>query len=228
MRSIALVTIGQAPRDDLAAPILQALPADVQVRQYGLLDGLTAEEVARRFTPKGQGFPLVTLLSGAQEVLVDGQAISHMLQAMVERLDGTGVEAIVMLCTGTFDEVRPGRARLVQPDRVVPIRVAQFAGERQVGVIVPSARQLEWRERKWAGLQHEPLYVSASPFGPVAAVCEAARSLRERGGEVIVLDCMGYGATHRKMVEAETGLPVLVSNELVAESLPPGLSRLNQ
>lgn len=228
MPSIALVTIGQAPRDDLAAPILQALPADVQVRQYGLLDGLTAEEVVRRFTPKDRGFPLVTQLAGAQEVLVDGQAISRMLQAMVERLDGLGVDAIVMLCTGTFDEARPSRARLVQPDRVVPIRVAQFAGERQVGVIVPSARQLEWRQQKWAGLQYEPRYASASPYGPVAAVCEAARSLGERGAEMIVLDCMGYGARHREMVEAETGLPVLVSAELVAESLPPGLSRLSR
>lgn len=220
--SIALVTIGQAPRDDLAAPILQALPADVQVRQYGLLDGLTAEEVAQRFTPKGQGFPLVTMLSGRQEVLVDGQAISRTLQAMVKRLDATGVDAVVMLCTGTFDEVRPGRARLVQPDQVVPRRVAQIANKRQVGVIVPSASQLEWRERKWVALHHEPLYASASPYGPPAAVCEAARSLSERGAEMIVLDCMGYGAPHREIVEAETGLPVLVSTELVAESLSRG------
>lgn len=220
--SIALVTIGQAPRDDLAAPLLRVLPPGVRVRQYGLLDGLAADEAAKRFAPAGRAIPLVTLLEGGQEILIDAEAAGHALQELMGRLEAAGVDVAVMLCTGTFENIRPGRVGLVQPDKVVPARVAEIAGGRRVGVIVPAAQQLEWPEPKWAALAREPVYAAASPYGNRTAVGEAARALEECGAEVVVLDCMGYGAGHRGAVEAATGLPVLVSSEILADSLPLG------
>lgn len=220
--SIALVTIGQTPRDDLAAPILAELPAGVRARQYGLLDGLSPKEAAERFAPRGHGIPLVTLLAGGREILIDAHAAGDALQELIGRLEDSGVDTMVTLCTGTFEDVRPGRVNLVQPDKVIPGEVARVAGGRRVGVLVPSPRQLEWPELKWAALAQEPVYAAASPYGDRGGVSAAARSLVERGAEVLVLDCMGYGAGHREAAAAATGVTVLASSEILARSLRLG------
>ena len=45
MPVIAMLTIGQTPREDIAGDLRQLLPTDWELRQYGALDGLTRADI---------------------------------------------------------------------------------------------------------------------------------------------------------------------------------------
>lgn len=46
---------------------------------------------------------------------------------------------------------------------------------------------------------------------------DAALSLQEQGADVVVLDCLGYHQRHRDFLQALLGIPVVLSNVLVAK-----------
>jgi protein AroM len=46
---------------------------------------------------------------------------------------------------------------------------------------------------------------------------KAARTLRERGAEMLVMDCMGFVEEHRAAARRASGLPTLLSNALIAK-----------
>ena len=50
-KTLAAITIGQAPRTDVTADILPMLPGHVTLREYGALDELTLEAVMDAFHP---------------------------------------------------------------------------------------------------------------------------------------------------------------------------------
>lgn len=217
---ILLLTIGQSPRPDLVAPLESALPPGAEIVQRGLLDGLSKAEVATRFSPEHGGTPLVTLLSDGSEVLISGEVARDALQALLTREQGA-LDVVVMLCTGIFDDLDSGSIRLVQPDQIIPQQVALRAGNARVGVIVPTAAQLASDQGKWAGLSTPPPLAAASPYAEdwQAGIVAAASALAAASVEWIVLDCMGYGDAHRDAVAAATGLQVVVSRQVLADSL---------
>lgn len=87
---IATLTIGQAPRSDLAPLFDAVLPKGVRCIHAGVLDGLTLEEIARRFAPEA-GEPLLTskLLDGSA-VVMGKSAVRRGLEAAIERLEDAG------------------------------------------------------------------------------------------------------------------------------------------
>jgi protein AroM len=220
--SVALLTIGQSPRADLADPIRLALPAALAIRQVGLLDGLSTAQVARRFSPRAGAMPLVTLMNDGSVVSISSDLAEEALQQAIDRLEQEGTDAIVMLCTGSFERLSSGKAWLIQPDRIVPALVAGLVRGRRVGILVPDEGQIDFGPSKWPTLDVPPLYAAASPYGDIApGLEEAGRALKGAGAEAIVLDCMAFGARHRAIVARATGLPVLVSSHVVAAAIGP-------
>ena len=64
MPVIAMLTIGQTPREDIAGDLRQLLPAGWELRQYGALDGLTRAEAEQLCGYEGRGELLVTRMAG--------------------------------------------------------------------------------------------------------------------------------------------------------------------
>ena len=217
---LGTLTIGQAPRADIT-PILDAyLPAQVPVVHIGVLDGLDRDTIERAFAPQaGNGVLISRLLSG-DSVELDKPAIQRALQAKLDALEAQGCTVILILCTGEFEGLACRDAWLVEPDRLVPPAAAALAGERQVGIVVPLAGQIESEFHKWGALQRPPICAAASPYVTGAegdeALANAARTLREQGAQMLVLDCMGFVERHREIARAASNLPVVLSNTLVA------------
>ncbi|VVE37690.1 hypothetical protein PPN31114_03990 [Pandoraea pneumonica] len=217
---LGTLTIGQAPRADIT-PILDAyLPAHVPVVHMGVLDGLDRATIGRAFAPQaGNGVLISRLLSG-DSVELDKPAIQRALQAKLDALEAQGCTVILILCTGEFEGLACRHAWLVEPDRLVPPAAAALAGERQVGIVVPLAGQIESEFHKWGALQRPPICAAASPYAAGAegdeALANAALALREQGAQMLVLDCMGFVERHREIARAASNLPVVLSNTLVA------------
>lgn len=215
---LGTITIGQAPRADIT-PILQAaLPAGVRTMHVGVLDGLSAQDIAARYGPRPGQPLLVTRLLDGNSVILDKAAVRGALDGKVAELEARGCTVILVLCTGEFHGLAARRAWLVEPDRIVPPAAAALAGDRQVGIIVPLAEQAASEAGKFSMLARAPLCEAASPYDDgLQAVERAARTLRERGAQMLLMDCMGFAEDHRAAARRASGLPTVLSNALIAK-----------
>jgi protein AroM len=215
---LGTLTIGQAPRPDIT-PILDAvLPSGTRVIHAGVLDGLSRDQIDARYAPR-QGQPmLVTRLLDGSSVRLDKAAIRETLIVRLRELEDQGCTAILILCTGEFHGLASSRAWLIEPDRIVPPAAAAIAGERQVGILVPLPEQASSEAGKFSALAKTPICAAASPYeAGMEHVRQAAISLRDRGAEVLLMDCMGFVEEHRHAAREASGLPVLLSNALMAK-----------
>ncbi|WP_244107607.1 AroM family protein [Burkholderia anthina] len=217
-RMLATLTIGQAPRKNIASVVEAAMPHGVKCVHAGLLDGLTRNEMEVRFAPRGNGRKLVTRVASGATVVLDKEAVGNALQEKIARLEAQGCESILLLCTGEFDGLSCKRARLFEPDKMVPAIIGALARSEKVGVVMPLREQIETEVAKWRILSTPALYAAASPYSDdIGELSVAARTLRERGAQILVLDCMGYEQRHRARAAREAGCPVILSNTLVAK-----------
>lgn len=217
MAKLGTLTIGQAPRADIT-PILDAVLGSELPRQHaGVLDGLSREEIDRDFAPAPDGALLITKLLDGTSVVIDRERTERAAQAKLSMLEAAGCSTILMLCTGHFESLWTKRARLIEPDRILPPTVAALVQDAQLGIIVPLTEQIASEAGKWAPLARPPIYAAASPYGDDGlTVAEAAEALAERGAQILLMDCMGFVERHCHGA-ASAGLPVILSNALIAK-----------
>lgn len=219
-QKIGTLTIGQAPRADITPTLNAYLPAHVPVVHMGVLDGLDREAIEADFAPQAGNGVLISRLLTGDSVELDKPAIQQALQQKLDALEAQGCTVILILCTGEFEGLACRHAWLVEPDRIVPLAAAALAGDRQVGIVVPLVGQIKSEFHKWHTLHHPPICAAASPYATGAegerVLANAARTLREKGAEMLILDCMGFVERHREIARMASGLPVALSNSLVA------------
>lgn len=217
MGKLGTLTIGQAPRSDIT-PILDAvLDASLPRLHAGVLDGLSRAEIERDFAAVPGQPVLITKLLDGSAVVIDRARTEAAAQRKLAMLETEGCSTVLMLCTGHFESLHTAKARLVEPDRILPPAVAALAHGAQLGIVVPLAEQISSEAGKWNPLGRPPLYAAASPYGGNGpAVVEAARELAGQGADILLMDCMGFVERHRREA-AEAGLPVILSNSLMAK-----------
>ena len=216
-RKLGTITIGQAPRPDIT-PILDAcIDAAVPRVHVGLLDGLDRDRIAARFAPVAGRPVLITRLLDGSSVTVDKRAAEAAAQAKMRELEAERCTTILILCTGEFSHLE-SRAWLIEPDRILAPAVAALTQDRQVGILVPLAEQIESEAAKWRTLSRTPICAAASPYSDdETSLARAARDLRDRGADVLLTDCMGFVERHRRAAAEASGLPVILSNALIAK-----------
>ncbi|HZU88075.1 MAG TPA: AroM family protein [Stellaceae bacterium] len=218
-RGLGTVTIGQAPRSDLVPILDRYLPADVRQTHCGVLDDLARAEIDALYRPEPSEPALVTRLLDGSAVTLSRARIERAVQDKIDALTETGCSVILLLCTGSFANLSCRTAWLVEPDAIIPPLAAALVQHRRLGVIVPLAAQIDSESGKWRALRQPPLFASASPYDEdPAAVTEAARALAARGAAALLLDCIGFTERHREAAGA-SGLPVLLSNAIVAKTV---------
>ena len=215
---LGALTIGQAPRPDIAPVLDAALGPRVARIDAGVLDGLSREAITAGFAPRPGGGLLVTRLADGSAVTIDKAATEAGALRRIADLEAQGCTAILMLCTGAFHGLRTRGAWLIEPDLILPGVVAAMIGPRRLGVLVPLQEQVASEAEKWRPLATPPVYAVAHPYeGTPAELAAAARDLAGRGAQVLLMDCMGFTETHRAVAREATGLPVIVSSALMAK-----------
>jgi len=216
-KSLVTLTIGQSPRSDIMPLLTAFLPSD-RTDHVGLLDGLSEAEIAARFAPDAQDKVLVSRLRNGVQVRLATSKVEQGLQAKITALEAEGYDTILLLCTGEFGTLTAKSALLLEPDRIIPPLVDAIVQEHQVGILVPVEEQIQQQANKWRNLKRRPCFAVASPYIPDnEKLTDAALSLQEQGADVVVLDCVGYNQVHRDFLQKLLGIPVLLSNVLVAK-----------
>ena len=218
-RTIGVLTIGQAPRaDDTVAELLQVLGPGYAITERGALDDLDPAEIARHGPEPGH-YLLISLLRNGQSVRLSKPKILPLVQQKIDALGADGVDAILLLCTGTFPEFKSDRL-IVQPQEALYHLMLGLGRGKRIGALTPLADQLAQTRAKWRECGVDPLLAAASPYTGADEVTPAARDLAERGAELIFMDCMGYSLAMKARVKAAAGgCPVILARSAIARVL---------
>ncbi len=216
-RTLGTLTIGQAPRSDIAPILQQHMPGGVAIVDRGLLDGLSPDEIRSRYGVEHGNPVLLTRLLDGRSVQLSARKVRDGIQAKLAALEADGCDVILLLCTGQFHGLRCERAWLLEPDRIIPPAIAGLIQDRQLGVIVPLPSQMKTESGKWTMLPSMPIFAAASPYDdPPETLGSAGLSLKQRGAQALLLDCIGFTEDHRRALANEAGLPVILSNAVMA------------
>jgi protein AroM len=216
MKTIGAITIGQTPRDDVAAELEKILGPAVRVAQAGALDGLGPRDIAA-LTPTADDDALISRLRDGTEVLVAKSRILPRLQACIDRL-AEEADACAILCAGVFPPFRSTRP-LLMPDRCMAATVDAVFDGRRLGVIVPIPQQCASYTTRWSRFDPRVSVVVASPYEDPARLVDAAESLRRAGVSLVVMECMGFTSPMKHIVRDVSGAPALLPASVLARFL---------
>ncbi len=213
---IGAITIGQSPRVDVTADIMDIFPNNVELLEAGGLDGLTKEDI-KAFAPTEDDYVLVSRLKDGSSVVFAEKHILPMLQNCIDRLEEEGCKIILFFCTGTFpDTLQSKRVPLVYPcdilDKIVPL----LTKKSDIICLTPDKSQVEQTENKWKSFVSNVTAVPASPYNDFDEIVKATEKIKKLDGDLVVLDCIGYTSEMKKYIAEETGKMVVLPRTLLA------------
>jgi protein AroM len=208
-RTLGIVTIGQAPRDDIVELFAAQAPAGTKVILRGALDGLSDAEVDA-LPPQSGADTLYTRLRGGRDVKISKQAVIDRSPAALARLRADGCDAIVYACTGEFPPME-GDAGVLFPSRVLSGLAEGLLPRGRLGLLVPFAEQGEKLKAKWARAGVEVIVEALVPSADPLETKAVADRLAAAKPDLIALDCMSYTPATKAAVKERVPAPTLLA-----------------
>lgn len=212
---IGAITVGQAPRVDVTADIMDILGPGVELLERGGLDGLTREEIAA-FAPQGDDYVLVSRLVDGSSVTFAEKYVIPRLQAAIDELEAAGVKLIMVFCTGAFPAELTSNVPMLFPNDLIQAVVPLLTKRSSIITVTPSPLQIEQNQQKWQDYVKTCRTIAVSPYDGIEAVTEAARQIADSDADLIVLDCIGFTRQMRDLFAQVTGRPVVLPRTLLA------------
>lgn len=216
LAALGLVTIGQSPRGDLGDEFESLLPSGVDLVQSGALDPVSPRDLAE-LAPMSDASCLTTMLRDGRDVQVDRDLLVPLLEGAIAKVEAAPCDVVLLLCTGSFPRLSH-HVPLLDAEFLLHMGVAALASTvSKVGIVAPLPEQCDEVATQWRRvLNAEVLVESADPYSADASliVRAASKMLAERGAELVVLDCMGYGESTRGAA-AQAGVPVVLARSVV-------------
>jgi protein AroM len=217
MARIGMVTVGQAPRDDLVPAMQEAFSHPAEIVQAGALDGLTEAQIRSLGPEPGEAGIAARLLDGTERLLSHAKIFPR-VQRCVDLVRAGGAEFVVILCGADWSDIRSD-VLVVNPGRVFPAVIASLCAGQRLGVIKPSAGQIAAARRQFADRGIEAVVTAASPYtgeGRLEDVRRAAEELKAAGVSLVWMTCVGMDESMRRAVGEVTGVPVVLARSLLA------------
>ncbi len=208
-RTLGVITIGQAPRDDIATLFAQHAPAGTKVILRGALDGLSDAEVDR-LKPQDGADTLYTRLRGGRDVKISKKAVISRSPDTFRKLRDDGCDVLVYACTGEFPAME-GDENVLFPSRVLNGLATGLLPRGRLGLLIPLAEQAGKLSSKWARPGLEIVAEALAPSASQAQAGEAAERLAARRPDLVAMDCMSYTPTTKEWVKPALGVPALVA-----------------
>ncbi|HEV8340578.1 MAG TPA: AroM family protein, partial [bacterium] len=175
---------------------------------------LSAQEI-RYLAPDEGEQVLVTRLRDGTAARI---AHHHVVPLLRRRLDELAerVEAVLLLCTGTFEPF-PYPRPILYPERFM-LAMAQAVAPWHLGVITPDPAQLDEQQTRWSRAAGRVTSMPASPYTAAETLPALGTRLADRGADLIVLDSLGYGLAMKEAVHRASGRPVLLPRTVLARA----------
>jgi len=217
MRTIGFATIAEAPRDDVVPWIREILPPDLTIVERGNLNGLTPAEIQALAPDDGEVGIVARLKSGGETLLSHKKIFPRMQRIVDELVNDDGADLVVVLCGADWSDIKSSKL-VVNPGRVFPGVVSALAYGRRLGIIKPSAGQVEKERERYQKLGIDAVVTSASPYGGpdrLELARQAAEMLRDAECDVIWMTCIGMDVAMRDVVAEITGKPIILARSIL-------------
>jgi protein AroM len=208
-RTLGIITVGQAPRDDIAALFADHAPVGTKVILRGALDGLSDAEVDE-LKPESGADTLYTRLRGERDVKLSKKAVIKRSPAALAKLRDDGCDVLVYACTGDFPAL-PGDEGVLFPSRVLNGLAMALLPRGRLGLLVPLAEQIGKLSAKWARPDLEIVAEALAPSADAAEAGAAALRLATRKPDLVAMDCMSYTPATKEWVKGPLGVPALLA-----------------
>lgn len=220
---LGILLIGQAPREDLTAP-LAALSDSYELVIRGALDALTIGDLPD-VVDEDSAYPLTTLLKDQTQVTVDEAFLTPRLQRAIDDFESLDVLATVLLCAGEFAALSSKRP-LLRPF-FLTVDVLASSGLSNIAVLVPSNDQLSPSKRKWLAALFDPTMLSLEDKPQADRVEDwLERQLDEyQHAAALVIDYVGYPSTTLSAIQHRLAVPVFDLGQLTIMTLSSILSQ---
>ncbi|HEV2283065.1 MAG TPA: AroM family protein [bacterium] len=217
MARIGMITVGQAPRDDLVPAMREVFSRPAEILQAGALDGLTEEEILSLGPGPAEVGIAARLLDGSERLLSHAKVFPR-VQRCVDRVRADGADFVVILCGADWSDIRCD-VLVVNPGQVFPAVVAALGAGQRLGVIKPSAGQIEAARRQFADRGIEAVVTAASPYTGARRLQDVRRAAEELNAaqvSLVWMTCVGMDEPMRRVVGEVTGVPVVLARSLLA------------
>ncbi|HEY7036527.1 MAG TPA: AroM family protein [Thermomicrobiales bacterium] len=218
MQTIGFATIAESPRDDVIPAMRPNLPEGVRIAERGCLDGLSPTAIAALGPDAGEVGIVARLKSGGSTLLSHGKLLPRMQRCVEELIQDEGADLVVILCGADWSAIRAERL-VVNPGRLFPGVIGGLAHGRRLGIVKPSAGQVESERERYRGLGIDAVVTSANPYGGeerLALARLAGEELRGAGCDLVWMTCIGMDGRMRDVVADVTGKPVVLAQAILA------------
>jgi protein AroM len=206
--------------------MLAFFPPETRMVERGCLDGLSPVEIAALGPDAGEVGIVARLKNGGSTLLSHTKILPIMQCRVDELIRDEGADLIVILCGADWTAIRCDRL-VVNPGRVFPGVIGSLAYGRRLGIIKPSAGQIEQEQKRYQSMGIEAVVTSASPYAGeerIGLARQAAEELRAANCDLVWMTCIGMDGAMRDAVAGVVDRPVILAQAIlarvVAELLP--------
>lgn len=214
-KRIGALTIGQSPRPDLVLPLINQLPDTCQIIQAGALDDLGKSSLP----PIEEGtYPLTTRMRDGSFVIIEEAFLATKLQQALDQLEGQGVAATILLCAGTFADLK-GTRPLFKPFSIGR-DVLNALGFSKIGLIAPIKEQEAPIRRRWLTANFQPTVWTADlTQQDKRFVQQLTEQIKINHLECVVLDYVGHPESLVTQLRKTAVIPVIDLGELAIAAI---------
>jgi len=216
VKRVGLVTTSQTPRTDVVPSLRKMIGRSIEIVEAGALDDLTRQEILK-LAPKSDADLLVSRVRDGSEVIFGKSRIIPRLQRCIDALNSKGVEAIALLCAGSFPRFK-SKAPIVRPDLLMYGFLKSIPNMKKVGLLVPNEKQQKPIGREFREEGFEVVTSWLSPYRE-GLVEDAVKSFKRDDITLISLLCMGYTPELKEKVMGLTSKPAVLSQSLLAKAI---------
>lgn len=212
---LGLITMGEAPRDDVL-PYILPFVSDFSLEHVGLLDNCSKEEIELLAPDTLQEEQMVSKLKDGGSATMAKRKLIPLLQEKINNLENQGCDIIWVMCTGEFSEIHT-RSVLIEPDRLITGLLENLSrGEYCLGVLVPKQEQIEITKSKYKNIT-QVIGEAYSPYQQwnEKEVQQLGETFSKKNCDLIIMDCMGYTPEHKKMLAHYFSGKIIVSNQWI-------------
>lgn len=214
MSTLGLVTIGQAPRDDVTPEVLEHFKEAPEVLEVGALDGYDDAAAAEADIGIEGDEPLyVTRMADGTAVRVQKQAVYDLVGERLREIEAD-VDVVGLLCTGSFPEYEVSVPLLAPSDLLHAW--ARAIDPETVAVLMPDENQEAQTMDKW-GDEFEVVPIAVDPYDEATSFEAAAEQVPDEA-DLVVMDCIGYTESMRRTVREGADTPVLLGRSVLAKT----------
>jgi protein AroM len=218
MATIGFATIAESPRDDVVPGMLPYFTDGTIAVERGCLDSLNPDEIAALGPDQGEVGIVARLKNGGSTLLSHKKILSILQRCVDELVHDEGADLIVILCGADWTAINSDRL-VINPGRVFPGVISSLAHGRRLGIIKPSAGQIEQEKNRYAALGIDAIVTSASPYAGderINLARAAAHELNEAGCDLVWMTCIGMDGAMRDAVAEIVDRPVILAQSILA------------